>query len=155
VKSVVRPVSTVGFLGLHNAYRGVAAGVIAGIVWAGAAFSVDGRPALHFVPTLTLLWVIAGTPIAEEFTFRGVVLPGLHNGGIGFWKANLLTSLLFLLVHCVGWCFQGTLTANLNPMLVGGILLVSLVAGWLRHRTDSLYSGMVLHAVNNLYSSLR
>lgn len=155
VNGIVRPVSAVGFIGLHQAYRGLAAGAIAAIVWVGVAFSVDGRPALHFVPTLTLLWVITGTPIAEEFTFRGVVLPGLHNGGLGFWKANLVTSILFLLVHCVGWWFQGALRTNLNPQLVGAIVLVSLAAGWLRHKTDSLYSGIVLHAVNNLYASLR
>mgnify|MGYP001072849981 CR=1 FL=1 len=153
VRSVFRPESSKQFLRLGNAKRGVAVGLIAGLVWIGLSYLLQGRDSFHLAASATVLWTITGTPIAEEFTFRGVILSGLQKAGIRFWPANVITSVIFVLIHCLGWAFQGALTANLNPMLVGSILLLSLTAGWLRQRSNSLYSSVILHAMNNLYSA--
>lgn len=154
-RKVIKPESSQQFLRLGNAKRGVAFGLVAGLVWIGLSYLLQGKDTFHLAASATVLWTITGTPIAEEFTFRGVILSGLQKAGMKFWPANAITSIIFVLIHCLGWAFQGALTTNLNPVLVGSILLVSLTAGWLCHKSNSLYSSVVLHSVNNLYSAIR
>jgi membrane protease YdiL (CAAX protease family) len=57
-------------------------------------------------------------------------------------------------MHCLGWAFQGVLQNNLFSISAISILLVSLIAGWLRHKSDSLYSSIIFHSVNNFFASI-
>lgn len=73
-------------------------------------------------------------PAVEELTYRGLGFTLL--APYGPWVAILATGVLFGAAH-------GLLVA-LPVLSVFGI-----VVGWLRARTDSVYPGMVLHAVFN------
>lgn len=70
-----------------------------------------------------------------------------------FVTANIITSLMFVLLHVPGWYFMGVLWDNLlNP--VGGafsIFLVSLVFGYAARRSDSVMGGILAHFLNNLF----
>lgn len=158
VKKVLKVKNLNQFLGLQKAKYGIIYGVITSIIWIAISYILShiqvNQATLNLDFSLTFLWVVTGTPIAEEFTFRGVILPGLQKANLGFWLSNIVTSFLFVLVHCLGWAFQGSLAINLVPMVIGSIFLISLVAGWLRYKADSLYGSTILHAVNNFYSSI-
>lgn len=155
----VRPQNRFKFLGLQNLKRGAVYGLTLAFIWVAVSYLIRylqaGSVTFSLGTSLTFFWVITGTPISEEFTFRGVILPGLQKYGVTFWPANIITSILFLLIHCLGWSFQGTLATNLVPISIGSIILLSLATGWLRYKSCSLYSSIILHSVNNFYSSLK
>lgn len=92
------------------------------------------------------------SPVVEEITFRGAVLPGLQQR-LSFSWANTLTAALFVGAHLPGWAFQG----RLWPMLgdpAGGALSIFLV-GWLfglvAQRSNSVAAGAFTHVLNNLF----
>ncbi|MFA6272343.1 MAG: type II CAAX endopeptidase family protein [Patescibacteria group bacterium] len=146
------------FCGIHNLKNGIIFGVIASIIWVISSYFVESMKTsqviFNFAASFTFFWVMTGTPIAEEFTFRGVIQSALQKSGMRFWYANIITSIIFLLMHCLGWAFQGLLQTNLFSISAVGILLVSLIAGWLRYKSDSLYSSIIFHSVNNLFASI-
>lgn len=102
---------------------------------------------VHFIPQtlpeasagtgfLVSFFVMAITPgICEELFFRGMVMNALE-GRFGYRFAAVLSAVLFGLFHF-----------NLAN-LVGPIFL-GLLFGWLVQVTDSIYAGMIGHAVNN------
>jgi len=155
IKRVSPSESIKKFIGLQNAKKGILYGLGASIIWIILSYFFQGQPSPDFVFSLTFLWVITGTPVSEEFTFRGIILPGLQKTGMAFWPANIITSVIFIFIHCLGWAFQGVLVTNLFSVTAGSILLLSLVAGWLRNKSDSLYSNIILHSLNNLFSALK
>jgi hypothetical protein len=71
-----------------------------------------------------------------------------------FLASHGITSVIFILIYCLGWPFQDTLITNLNLMTTGIILLINLITGRLRYKFDSLYSGITFLLINNLYSSV-
>lgn len=79
------------------------------------------------------------TPIGEEFLFRGVLFNLLTRYGV--WFAAILSSVLFALSHGINLA---------TPVAV----IVGLAAAWLMHRTESVWPGVVVHAVNNASSSI-
>ena len=90
--------------------------------------------------TLIVLAVIMA-PIFEEIVFRGIIQKGLMNKGLKPWKAIGISALIFGLVHGNPWQF------------VGAVLLGS-VLGLVYYKTKSLLLSMLLHAFNNLISSI-
>lgn len=100
-------------------------------------------------PLLNML-VIA--PLFEEFLLRGAIQGNLERA-YPFWTANLITSVMFLILHGPGWFFMGVLWENFaNPF--GGalsIFLVSLGFGYAAHRSRSVLGGVVAHFLNNLF----
>jgi membrane protease YdiL (CAAX protease family) len=105
-------------------------------------FMVDAYETAGIVP---LLWVtiILVAPLFEEILFRGFLFAGLHNSRVGAVGAILLTSLLWALLH-VQYGIQG-----LSMILVIGILL-----GIARLRTDSIYTPFAMHAFYNLVAMI-
>lgn len=79
------------------------------------------------------------TPIGEEFLFRGVLFNLLTRYGV--WFAAILSSVLFALSHGINLA---------TPVAV----IVGLAAAWLMHKTESVWPGVVVHAVNNACSSI-
>jgi membrane protease YdiL (CAAX protease family) len=153
-KTIMRVEELKTFLAIRNAGRGIVFGIVAGTIWIAASYIFQGHFRFHFVWSFTLLWLLTGTPICEEFTFRGVILGGLQRSGMEFWPANTITALLFLLIHFVGWTFQGAFIHNFSLLVTGSIVLLGLANGWLRFRSNSLYSCFILHSLNNLCASI-
>lgn len=90
--------------------------------------------------TLIVLAVIMA-PLFEEIIFRGIIQKGLLNNGVKPWKAILISALFFGIVHGNPWQFVGA-------VLLGSIL------GLVYYKTQSLLLPILLHAFNNLVSSI-
>ena len=90
--------------------------------------------------TMIVLAVIMA-PIFEEIVFRGIIQKGLINKGMNPATAIIMSSVVFGLVHANPWQF------------VGAVLLGS-VLGFVYYKTKSLLLPILLHAFNNLCSSL-
>ena len=96
----------------------------------------------------------------EEAIFRGVILPHLMLR-FRFWKANVLQALLFGLAHLVfplsGWA-SGQVTA-VEAATEAAFLMVfttigGLVFGYLYYRTDSLWTAVFAHLIDNVIGLL-
>jgi ABC-2 type transport system permease protein len=89
-----------------------------------------------------LLWlwlaVIIAAPIGEEILFRGFLFRGWQRSQNNAWAAIGLTAVLWAIVH-----------VQYNPLVIGEILLIGLGLGWVRWRTGSTISTIVLHSILN------
>lgn len=92
---------------------------------------------------LTFISLVVLPPLVEETVFRGFVFTGLRNK-LKWWWAALITSLLFASAHLEFGSGQ--------PLLwVAAIdtFTLSLALCYLRQKTDSLWPGILLHALKN------
>lgn len=92
-------------------------------------------------PVVMILTAVIMAPIFEEIIFRGIIQKGLVNKGVKPWKAILLSSILFGLIHG-------------NPWQFAGATLLGCVLGLVYYKTKSLLLPMLLHGFNNLCSSV-
>ncbi len=92
-------------------------------------------------PTLALtalqLCIIA--PVVEEFVFRGMIFQSMRRFGDSF--ALMISAILFALFH-------GNLVQAPNAFIMG------LLIGYLVLYSGSLWTGVLIHAVNNLFNLL-
>jgi uncharacterized protein len=147
------------FLELRHLVRGVlwAGGIgsaLVAVTFLGKTFSAG--TAWH-APSWSLVLVnaVVVAPLVEEITLRGFVLKRLELNGRSFWCANVLTTLIFVAMHVPGWLFQGrkpSMVSVAQPMVP--LSMLSLLFGWTKKRSESLYGAIGVHAVNNLYSTL-
>ena len=91
-------------------------------------------------PTMIVLAVIMA-PIFEEIVFRGIIQKGLLNKGMNPISAIVIASVVFGLVHGNPWQFVGA-------------VLLGCVLGFVYYKTKSLLLPILLHAFNNLCSSI-
>ena len=91
-------------------------------------------------PTMIVLAVIMA-PIFEEIVFRGIIQKGLINKGMKPISAIVIASVVFGLVHGNPWQFVGA-------------VLLGCVLGFVYYKTKSLLLPILLHAFNNLCSSI-
>jgi hypothetical protein len=96
-----------------------------------------GKMAFTQSPLLLILTVAVVAPIFEEMVFRGFLYAGFERS-LGAMPALLLTSAVFASMH-----FQ------YNYYEVLHIFILGLVLGWARLRTQSLWTPIAMHAVNN------
>ena len=75
-------------------------------------------------------------PIAEEITFRGVLLGGLLRMHCQPWLAILLSAIIFGAIH-------------MSPMTFLGVTIGGVIYGWLFWRTRSILPCIIAHIVNN------
>ena len=90
--------------------------------------------------TLILLAVVMA-PLFEEIVFRGIIMKGLINKGMKPITAIIISAVVFGVVHGNPWQF------------VGAVFLGS-VLGLVYYKTKSLLLPILLHAFNNLCSSI-
>jgi len=82
------------------------------------------------------------------------LLRRLALNGHPFWRANAITTVVFVAMHLPGWYVQGVATTLISVALSALPLAgLSLLFGWVKQRSGSLYASIVLHAVNNAYSA--
>ncbi len=94
-----------------------------------------------------ILWV-SGLLVGffEEIPFRGFLLQKLDDN-MKFWKANLLTTLIFTLFHIPTWLI------NFNGDIIQSVInisIVSFVLGYLFKEYNSLWIPIICHSVFNL-----
>jgi membrane protease YdiL (CAAX protease family) len=93
---------------------------------------------------LVLLGFCIGAPVAEEFIFRGFVFRGWSATFLGPLGAILLSSALFAVIHLqYDWFY------------IGGIFLIGVLFGYLRHRSGSTWLTVMTHAFYNLVAGLQ
>lgn len=87
--------------------------------------------------------------ITEEIVFRGYILQKFKEI-IGFGRANIITSVLFVLIHFPKWFMEGnlfSLSFMINSVLF--LLTFSYVQGILIKKTDSIWPCFIFHSANN------
>jgi CAAX protease family protein len=82
--------------------------------------------------------VVIVAPIGEETLFRGFLFRGWQRSPDNAWAAIVGTAFLWAIVH-----------VQYNPLVVSEILLVGLALGWVRWRTRSTISTILLHSFLN------
>lgn len=92
-------------------------------------------------PVVMIITAVIMAPIFEEIIFRGIIQKGLMNNGVEPWKAIVIASVIFGLVHGNPWQFVGA-------------VLLGCVLGLVYYKTKSLLLPMLLHGFNNLCSTL-
>ncbi|UOE40109.1 CPBP family intramembrane metalloprotease [Chryseobacterium suipulveris] len=90
--------------------------------------------------TMIVLAVIMA-PVFEEIVFRGIIQKGLINKGMKPMSAILISSVVFGIVHGNPWQFVGA-------------VFLGCVLGLVYYKTKSLLMPILLHAFNNLCSSI-
>jgi membrane protease YdiL (CAAX protease family) len=90
---------------------------------------------------LCVLLICIGAPLTEELVFRGAIQGHLMKWTKNPWVAIILASILFGLAH-----------GNL-PQFIAGFIL-GMVCGWLFYRTGSIWPGIILHFINNTFSTV-
>ncbi|HWR41858.1 CPBP family intramembrane glutamic endopeptidase [Sporomusa sp.] len=90
--------------------------------------------------------VIAASTV-EELFFRGFLLNKLIER-INLFSANVVVSIMFVVIHIPVWLADGILGWNMlgNAMYIGTL---SGLFGYLYCRTQSLWTPIILHAANN------
>jgi uncharacterized protein len=89
----------------------------------------------------------------EEILFRGFLLQKIA-GYLSFSWANLVTSLLFLLIHFPGWLSQNSLPPGpVEKMgMFAFIFIFSIIQGRVYQKTGSLWTCIIIHSINNCAS---
>src|ERR1044071_866107 len=119
--------------------------------------AIDPRTATMGGLSFTLFYLVGQlfNAFMEESIFRGVILPHLM-GRFSFWKANVGQAFLFGIAHLIfplhSWA-SGQATAG-QAMAEAVTLLVfttigGLVFGYLYYRTDSLWTSILAHLIDN------
>jgi uncharacterized protein len=85
--------------------------------------------------------------ITEEMVFRGLILKEI-NKKIPFWKANVITSLLFLMIHYPIWIHNGEFINLWNHPI---IFLIGITFGFIYKKTGSLWSVILLHSFYDFF----
>jgi membrane protease YdiL (CAAX protease family) len=146
--------SLVEYLSLREWKKGVKTGAVIGLVFIGLSFILDLFMRGFGLPQITIGFFSAVflAPVLEEIVFRGYVLGSLEKSGYGFWRSNFVAALTFLGIHLPGWYFMRS--SNLTqPIVIFSIILIGLIAGYAKRRSDSTWGSILFHFVNNLYSS--
>lgn len=99
-----------------------------------------------------ILAAVFFSPIWEEILFRGVFLNRL-NESLGFWRSNLIASILFMLSHWPYWITKFGFSGQVIKDSVNVFLLGSLF-GWLMKKGNSLWPAIGAHVANNFLSGL-
>lgn len=89
--------------------------------------------AWEYIAAFVALVVLA--PVFEEIIFRGYLYGRLRENG-SVWYSIVMSSLLFAALH-----FQ--------PNVVVSVFVLSLFLGFLREKFDSIWPGVMLHALKN------
>jgi uncharacterized protein len=93
-------------------------------------------------------FIMAG--LAEEIVFRGLILQEI-NKRLAFWKANVITSLLFLVIHYPIWIYNDIIFHYGSHLYV---FIIGLLFGFVYKKIGSLWSVILLHAFHNYFLSI-
>jgi len=97
---------------------------------------------VHFETPLEMFWIFTSivlvAPLIEETLFRGLIQKTIEFR-YSPTKAILSTSMIFALIH-------------LQPWWIIQLLIISVLAGYLAWKSNSILPGVFVHVVSNLWS---
>lgn len=99
--------------------------------------------------TSTNFYILIGSALAglfEEIPFRGFYLRAFNEQS-GFWKANLITSFLFAIIH-----LESVLQGDVIQILM--LFIIGIWLGYIHEKTKSLWSPIIVHMVYNIINVL-
>ncbi len=97
-----------------------------------------------------LVNILLISPVFEEFLVRGALMGNLQKTS-SFLKSNIISSLMFVILHMPGWFFMGSLTSNITKLDgVVSIFFIGLLCGYAVKRGNSVLGGVIVHFINNL-----
>jgi len=99
----------------------------------GGAYGSASFPFLFWVATVIF------APVFEELFLRGFVFTGFRYSRLGVGGAIILTAAAWALMHIQYSYYEMTV-----------IFFLGIVLGFVRHRTGSLWSPLIIHSANNL-----
>ena len=94
-------------------------------------------------PPLLWLAVVVAAPLGEETLFRGFLFKGILHSRLGGAGAVLVTALIWALLHRQYDLFD-----------MANVFAAGLLFGYARLRTNSIYSGLLMHALMNLIATI-
>ncbi len=105
-------------------------------------FMVEAYQTAGFLP---LLWftLLVAAPVAEETLFRGFLFEGILHSRLGAPGAVILSALPWALIH-IQYDLYG----------IASIFVAGLFLGYVRLKTKSIYSTMLLHSLMNLIATV-
>jgi len=93
---------------------------------------------------LLLFSAAIAAPIVEELFFRGFIF-GMYKTRKPLWVAYVMSGLLFTPLHLLPDRMNISQMAGLSI----GVFMLAMLLAWLYDQTNSLYPGMIAHAINN------
>lgn len=94
-------------------------------------------------PILIAIVFIIGAPIVEELLFRGFLFSNLKHSVLGVNGSIILTTILWTSIH-VQYDFS----------LLISLFFLGLLLGYIRHKYNSVYLAIVIHAIHNLLATI-
>ena len=97
---------------------------------------------------------VGGLPsaFAEEVFFRGLVLTEMSDR-MSFWRANVLSGILFVSMHWPHRIWRDGLTGSVFTD-APALLLIALALGYVTRRSGSIWPGVLFHAANNALTAV-
>ncbi|WML51694.1 type II CAAX endopeptidase family protein [Neobacillus sp. PS3-12] len=129
---------------------GVILSLLVGLYYTIVVYLVNHRTFHFLLPLDDYLDEFLVVGITEEMVFRGLILKEISNR-MSFWKANVMTSLLFLLIHYPIWIHHGEFFNFWNHPY---IFLIGLIFGFIYKKTGSLWSVVLLHSFYDLFVNM-
>jgi membrane protease YdiL (CAAX protease family) len=121
------------------------------IIDGGGSFPIGTFTAVFLAALVPVLF----TSIAEEFGWRGYLVPLLEAAGLGRWANHLLVGLIWGAWHipyvAVFWDFTDESLTTLVPRLMVGTVIVAVVYGEIRLATGSVWPAVLMHATGNAF----
>jgi uncharacterized protein len=138
----------------QNVRWGVFVGVAASVVVAALIVAQSGNVKTITLPAFSV-WInaIFGSPFAEEILFRGVALQYFARR-YGAWRAVLISSVLFVVLHLPVWLIldrlgtQRLITSSIYVFVYGVVFALLFL------RSRSFWSSFIPHIINNLLVSI-
>ena len=112
-----------------------------------------GREISFDIPIFKVVGGIALVGIVEEPIFRGMILKEFKSR-YNFWKANIITSLLFLFIHFPKWIIRGDFETMHVLSMCLSVIITSLYLGFTYKRNNSLWACITVHTLHNLIVSI-
>ena len=145
------------YIGLHEIHwRDILKWCFALLLLAAASDLLDvllGRPIVQSfmlniyltAPDKLLLWIaiIIAAPVSEEFFFRGFLFTGILHSKLGPWGAVILSSLAWAPLH-----------NQYDPYGMATVMVLGLLFGLARLKTDSVYTTIGMHALTNFVAAM-
>ena len=94
-------------------------------------------------PLLLWLAVVVAAPLAEETFFRGFLFKGILHSRLGGAGAVVLTAFIWAVIH-----------QQYDLYGVANVFAAGLLLGHARLRTNSIYSGLLMHGLMNLIATI-
>lgn len=139
----------------ENVKEGLKVGVIVGLLVAAyhmARIIILQKVVCPSFDLYSIISIVILIGFTEEVVFRGFILTELQKM-TRFWAANLLSSVLFLMIHFPKWFKEGVL---MDPGIIGSftyVICFGLLAGYVFRKTKSIWPCMIIHSVNNFMTT--